>query len=104
MSALAQALCLCLVVSGAPQPRVAQRAGDIWYTHEVFHSGTHLLRLSTTDLILDSERFRKERLYAFAEQFADQTCRGRFQLADAERPSWPEIRPTFAKQFVFRCR
>jgi hypothetical protein len=66
--------------------------------------GTHLLRLSTTDVILDSDRYRVERLYAFAYRFADQTCQGRFTLSAAERASWPTVRPIYARQYVFRCR
>jgi hypothetical protein len=90
-------------VAGAPRPQVSQQAGDIWYTHEILNRGDHLLRLSTTTEILDSNHRRKGRLAAFAEQFARETCADHFRLADAERPSWPRIRPVYAKQFVFHC-
>ena len=104
MGALAQALCFCALLVNDPSPQMAQSVGDIWYTHESLGHGRHLLRLSTTDLIIDWNHFRKNRLYAFAEQFADQTCQGRYKLAVAERSSWPKIRPIYARQFVFRCR
>ena len=104
MNAVAQALCIfCVVMGNGPNPQIAHRDGDIRYTHESLRHGRHLLRLSTTDFILDSDQYRNDRLYAFAQQFADRTCQGRFKLADAERRSWPKIRPTYAKQFVFHC-
>jgi hypothetical protein len=103
---LVQALCFfCVTVGSLPAPQLSQRAaGDIWYTHESPARGTHLLRLSTTDVIVDSDPYREQRLYAFAHQFAEQTCRGRFSLSEAERASWPKVRPIYAKQYVFRCR
>jgi hypothetical protein len=105
MNSLAQVLCFfCATVGSPPNPQLSQPAGDIWYTHETPGRGTHLLRLSTTDFILDSDRYREERLYAFAYQFANQTCRGHFTLAAAERTSWPGVRPVYAKQYVFHCR
>jgi len=103
MNALLQALCFCAAVAGDPYPQLAQQAGDLWFTHERLGHGKHLLRLSVRDLILDSDHHRKQRLAAFAQQFADQTCQGRYKLADGERASWPKIRPLYAKQFVFRC-
>src|SRR5262245_58307009 len=104
MAGFAQALCFfCVAVSGPPYPQLAQRAGDIWYTHEMSGRGTHLLRLSTTGVILDSDRYRAERLYAFANRFAEQTCQGRFTLSAAERASWPTVHPIYAKQYIFRC-
>ena len=104
MNAVAQALCIfCVVMGNGPNPQIAHRDGDIRYTHESLRHGRHLLRLSTTDFILDSDQYRNDRLYAFAQQLADRTCQGRFKLADAERRSWPKIRSTYAKQFVFHC-
>src|SRR5262245_28247718 len=105
MDGLAQALCFfCVSVGSLPAPQLSQRAGDIAYTHEMPGGGAHVLRLSTTDFLVDADRWREERLYAFAYQFADQTCRGRFSLAAAERKSWPTVRPVYAQQFIFRCR
>jgi hypothetical protein len=105
MSSLVQALCFfCVTIGGPPYPQLSQRAGDIWYTHETPGRGTHLLRLSTTDFILDSDRYREKRLDAFAYEFATRTCRGRFTLAAAERSSWPVVRPVYARQYIFRCR
>jgi hypothetical protein len=105
VDALLQALCFCVSVTGAvdPYPQTAQQAGDIWFTHERLGHGKHLLRLSARDLILDSDRFRVGRMETFAQQFADQTCHGRYKLTDGERASSPKIRPIYAKQFVFRC-
>jgi hypothetical protein len=40
----------------------------------------------------------------FAHNFADRTCQGRFDLAVAERSSWPDTRPLYARQYAFRCR
>jgi hypothetical protein len=103
---LVQALCFfCVTLSSPPYPQLSQRAeGDIWYTYERPSGGTHLLRLSTTDYLIDSDGPRVERLDAFAYRFADQTCRGRFTLAPAMRKSWPVVRPVYARQYVFRCR
>lgn len=103
---LVQALCFfCVALSSPPYPQLSQRAaGDIWYTYERPSGGTHLLRLSTTDYIVDSDHHRVERLDAFAYQFADQTCHGRFKLAVAQRASWPTVRPVYARQYVFHCR
>src|SRR6266700_3454632 len=103
MNALLQALCFCVTVASEPYPQVAQQAGDIWFTHERLGHGKHLLRLSARDLILDSDHYRVGRMEAFAQQFAGQTCQGRYKLADGERSSSPKIRPIYAKQFVFRC-
>lgn len=105
MNTLLQALCLfCTTLGAPPHPHLSRPAGDIWYTYERPGRDIHLLRLSTTDFILDSDRYREERLYAFAHQFANDTCRGRFNLAAAERISWPTVRPIYARQYVFRCR
>jgi hypothetical protein len=103
MDSLLQALCFCTALASAPYPHVSQRAGDITYTHEVLRHG-HLLRLSTTDLIIDSNHYREERLYAFAYRFAEATCPGQFQIAETDRPSWPRLHPRYAKQYLFRCR
>ena len=104
MSPIAQILCLCLSVAGAPYPQVSKQVGDIRYTHESLTHQRHLLRLSTTDFILDSTPFRLQRLHAFAESFAAQTCPKGFTLTDGDRPSWPRIHTRYARQFVFRCR
>src|SRR4051812_2639760 len=102
MDTLLPALCFCFGIANAPFPQVAHRAGDIWYTHERLRH-THLLRLSTTDFIVDWNNFRKERLEAFAQRFAAETCQGRYKLADAQRGSWPQVRTTYAMSFVFHC-
>ena len=104
MSPIAQILCLCASVAGAPYPQVSNQAGDIRYTHESLSHQRHLLRLSTTDFILDSTQSRMHRLHAFAEDFAARTCPNGFRLADGDRPSWPKIHTRYAQQFVFRCR
>ena len=105
MFPIAQILCLfCLSTGNPPYPQVSTRAGDIWYTHESLPHQRHLLRLSTTDFILDSTPYRLERLQAFAANFAAGTCPRGFTLTDADRPSWPKIHTRYAKQFVFRCR
>jgi hypothetical protein len=101
MDALLQSLCIFCAVTTGPHPQVP--GIDIRYSHERVGPGLHLLRLSTTDLILDWNQARKDRLHAFAEQFANDTCRGRFKLGPADNPSWPKIHTTYAKQFVFRC-
>jgi hypothetical protein len=99
MYPLAMTLCLfCSVPVGrAPFPDIPREAGGIVYRHEIL-SGTHLLRLSTTDLILDSDAWRERRLLAFATSFAERTCRGRFRITDAVRLT------TTVGQFSFRCR
>lgn len=105
MNGLAQALCFfCSAIGNAPEPHIAQGAGDIWYTHEMLGRDTHLLRLSTTDVVIDTHALRDRRLYAFAYQFAERNCQGRFDLALAERSSWLDTRPLYARQYAFRCR
>ena len=98
MSSIAQLLCLCTSIAYAPVPQIARASGDIWYTHEVLSRGKHLLRLSTTDLLLDGDRERSNRLQAFARNFAIRTCGGRFLFVDADRPT------SYAGQIVFVCR
>lgn len=105
MDGLAQALCFfCAVMGSAPQPLLPQSAGDIWFTHETLGRNTHLLRLSTTDRILDGNSARDRRLTLFARDVAAQTCQGRFDLDVAERASWPQARPLYARQYTFRCQ
>jgi hypothetical protein len=104
MSIVEQILCLCLSAASLPAPQVAARTADIWYTHEVLSGHRHLLRLSTTDFIVDSEGSRLRRLQAFAEQFAGQTCPGPFTLKDTERARWPKVSAHYGKDFVFQCR
>jgi hypothetical protein len=102
---IAQALCLfCTTLGSPPSPELARSAGDIWYTHETLGRSTHLIRLSTTDRILDGDSARDLRLLTFARNFAGQACGDRFELSAAERSSWPQAGPVYAKQYVFRCR
>jgi hypothetical protein len=98
MSPILQLLCLCTSVAYGPVPQVARSAGDIWYTHETLGGGRHLLRLSSTDLLLDGDRERGARLKAFARDFAARTCRGSFRVVDGNRLT------TYAGQVVFVCR
>jgi len=98
MSPLLQLLCFCTSIAYAPVPQTARSFGDVWYTHEVLAGGRHLLRLSSTDLLLDSDRARAHRLHAFAGDFAARTCGGRFRLVDTDRLS------AYAGQVVFVCR
>ena len=105
MDGLAQALCFfCATVGSPPQPQTARSSWDIWYTHETPASNVHVLRLSTTDFVLDTDGFRAQRLDAFAHRFADASCHGRFQLSPANRPTLPPTRPTYARSYVFRCQ
>jgi hypothetical protein len=97
-----QALCFLCVTAAPPAPQMARAAGDIWYTEEPLGGGKRLLRLSASDFIIDRDEFRQRRLWAFAESYANEACRGRYQLAASREPI--VIRPSYAKQFVFRCR
>jgi len=99
MSPLAQLLCLCTSVAFAPVPQMSQEAwGIMRYTHEELSRGRHLLRISTTDLILDTQAWQRGRLHAFARDFADRTCPGRYVFLDKDRLT------QYAGQFVFVCR
>lgn len=93
-----QRLCIScpIPVGNPPLPDMPSEVGDIWYRHEVL-DGRHMLRLSTTDLIIDSDGWRGSRLYAFANRVADQTCNGRFTMFKAVRLT------TTVRQFSFRC-
>jgi hypothetical protein len=102
MDLLMRALCFCVTVTAGPQPQMARAAGDIWYTDEPLGRGARLLRLSTTDFIIDNDAFRERRLHAFAAAFADKACHGRYQLAPSGQRI--EVHPSYTKQFVFRCR
>lgn len=105
MDAFLQVLCLfCTTIGSTPHPQLPRGVGDIWVTHEMLGRSTHLLRLSTTDFILDSDAARDDRLDAFARSFGGETCGRNFELSVAERSSWPETRPRYAKQYRFRCR
>jgi len=96
-----KALCFCTVM-GVPQPQVAHQSGDVWYTEEPLSRGGLLLRLSTSDSVIDHDDARLRRLQAFAESYAEAACRGRFELRPAgERYG---VRPVYARQFVYRCR
>jgi hypothetical protein len=99
MSPLPQLLCLfCLSSPSVPYPQAPQQAGDIVYRHEVLSHGKHLLRLSTTDFILDTGHMRKHRMDAFARGYADRTCGGHYRLIE-----WNQL-TTYAGQIVFVCR
>lgn len=98
MSPILQFLCLCASVASAPVPPMARSSADIWYTHEVLDRGRHLLRLSTTDLLLDGNEARGRRLAAFAKEAAARTCGGTFRFVDGSRLT------TYAAQVVFVCR
>jgi hypothetical protein len=93
----------CLSMSNPPHPQMSKPAGDIRYTHERLSRGAHLLRLSTTDFILDSDEWRERRLFSFASDYAAQTCGGAFNLGEASRPSWPKVKLVYARQYLFRC-
>ena len=104
MNGVVLASCLfCATIATPPYPSLSDRAGDIWYTYEMTGRGVHLLRLSTTDLLFDSDGLREQRLAAFAHQFAGRRCAGSFTIVRAERVSWPDVRPVYARQYVFRC-
>ena len=97
-----QALCFYCVTAAAPAPQMARAYGDIRYTEEPLGRGGRLLRLSTSDFIIDHNDWRQQRLRAFAENYASEACHGRYRLAASREPI--AIRPSYAKQFVFRCR
>jgi hypothetical protein len=52
---------------------------------------------STTDFILDTGKWRKGRLTAFAEEFAASTCGGRYKMIDGDRLT------TYTARVLFRC-
>jgi len=97
MTPLAVFLCLFCSTIEAPAPDMAHAAGDIWYRHETLSGRKHLLRLSTTDLILDTNGWRKKRIAAFAEDFAAKTCDGRYKMMGGDRVT------TYAANVMFRC-
>jgi len=99
MSSLANLLCLfCISTSAPPNAPLAREAGDIWYREEMLSGGQHLLRLSTSDRILDSDSWRRQRLEAFAENYAASACGGRYTMLRGFRLT------SYAGQAVFRCR
>jgi hypothetical protein len=104
MNSLSQILCFCAAVVSGPQPQPVMYDGFISYRYEVLGGGKYLLRLSTTDLGLDSDSFREMRMRDFAQHFADRTCQGRYQLVAVDPSSWSKDHPIYAKKFVFRCR
>ena len=104
MNTLSQILCFCGAMTIGPHAQPVQSAGFIQYRYEALSSNVYLLRLSTPDLFFDTDEWRQDRMHAFAQQFADQACHGRFQLAKADATNWPKVRPLYTGQFVFRCR
>lgn len=94
---------ICMSMTSPPYPQMSRAAGDVRYTHERLGGGVHLLRLSTADLLIDSDDWRSQRLFAFASDYAGRACGGPFNLGEATRPSWPKTRPLYAKQYLFRC-
>jgi len=98
MPSIAQLLCFCTSLAFAPVPQVSREAWDIRYTHESLSHGRHLLRLSTTDLVLDQDSARFNRMLAFARDFASRTCPARFVFINEDRLT------SYAGQFVFQCR
>jgi hypothetical protein len=105
MDAVLRGLCFfCTVVTSAPEPAIPRGDGDFWFSHETIGADTHVLRLSASDLLLDVASPRRERLDAFARRLAAEFCSDRFELAEARRASWPETPPSYAKQYVVRCR
>ncbi len=104
MSTLAQIACICGVVSNGHAAQALRDPELFEYRYEALASDTYLLRLSTPDLALDTADWRETRMRVFARQFADWTCRGRFDLADTAALDWPGERFSYARQFVFRCR
>ena len=94
---------ICLSMTAPPHAQMSRAVGDVRYTHERLGGGMHLLRLSTTDLLIDSDDWRQQRLLAFANEYAGRACAGPFSLGEATRPSWPKTKPLYAKQYLFRC-
>ena len=94
---------ICLSMTSPPHPQMSRPVGDVRYTHERLGGGVHLLRLSTTDLLLDSDEWRERRLVAFANEYEGSTCGGPFSVREATRPSWPKTKPLYARQYLFRC-
>src|SRR5438309_5098813 len=95
MDFLLQALCFYCVTAAPPAPRVARAYGDIRYTEEPLGGRARLLRLSTSDFIIDSNEWRQRRLWAFAANYADRACHGRYRLSSSREPI--VIHPSYAK-------
>lgn len=105
MESIVRSLCLlCAMSGGAPQPELPQGMFGIWSSQERIGADEQLLRLSTSDFILDSDWARDGRLDAFARRFAEELCPSGFELSVAERASWPATSPRYAKQFIIRCQ
>jgi hypothetical protein len=98
MSSLAAFCLFCLSMTSPPVPQMPEWGWSVTYRHEMLPSGRHLLRMSTTDLLIDSGKARKERLMAFAKDYAGQFCGGRFTVLDGDSLT------TYERQVVFRCR
>src|ERR1700704_3623411 len=101
MSLIAQLLCLCVTASSG---LLSEQSGIIRYKHETLGPRTHLLRLSIEYFFVDTDADRIRQMKTFAERFASQTCPGRFTVTQADRPSWPKIRPRLGEQFMFHYR
>jgi len=103
MSPLAQILCLCTFLTSAPVPQMPQRSWDIRYKHEPLSHRKHLLRLSVDYYLIEPEQAMRQRMHAFAENFAAETCSGRFAFIHDRRLSRIDLITPLAAQFVFRC-
>jgi hypothetical protein len=104
MGTLSQILCLCGAVTVGPYAQPVQSSGFVQYRYEALSGGKYLLRVSTSDLVLDSDDWRVARMRGFAQQFAEDACHGPYQLADVAPRKWPRESPTYTRQFIFRCR
>lgn len=94
---LLELICMFCWTVRQPAPALAHDAWDLRYRHEVLPSGRHLLRLSASDRIIDGSDWRRQRMIAFAEDFAANTCNGRYEIARRDGLT------TYAAQIVFRC-
>ena len=103
MTTLSQILCFCGAVTLGPNHQSVESAGFVQYRYEALSHKMYVLRLSTSDYLLDNADWRETRMRWFAEQFADQTCNGRFQLAKDELRG-PKDRYAYTRQFIVRCR
>ena len=96
---LSQVLCFCGAVTLGPNYQPVDSAGLVEYRYEALSDKTYLLKLSTSDLLLDNSDWREGRMRGFAEQFAHDKCHGRFQLVN-DVPRWPKDRYAYTRQFI----
>jgi hypothetical protein len=114
-SRLAALLSVCLVVSACSYtraPGVVQAGsevggtGNVGYTHEPLGANKHLVSVTASPGLMETEGSISQRIHVFANKFAAQTCPGKFEFV--HDPNFAQSSAAgFMKRtrsYVFECK